>query len=94
MIEPLKSHQIKWLIVESLATGSIRFSDHAREELQNDEMVVADALRVLRGGTISAGEFERGSWRYRIEARKIVVVITFASLSPVITVVVTAWKRK
>jgi hypothetical protein len=68
MAEPLRCNQVKALILESLDTGSVRFSDHARDELANDGLVVADALRVMRGGVIAAGEFERGSWRYQIRS--------------------------
>jgi hypothetical protein len=94
MVEPLRSNQVKAPILESLDTGAVRFSDHARDELANDGLVVADALRVMRGGVIAASEFERGSWRYQIRSGSVVVVITFARLAPVLTVVVTAWKRK
>jgi hypothetical protein len=94
MVEPLRSKQVKTLILESLDTGAVRFSDHARDKLANDGLVVADALRVMRGGVIAAGEFEGGSWRYQIRSGSVVVVIAFARLAPVLTVVVTAWKRK
>jgi hypothetical protein len=62
-------------------------------ELAKDHLTPADAMRVLRGGAASHGEFENGSWRYQLRSGSIVVVVQFISFTPVKTLVITAWKR-
>lgn len=66
------------------------FSRHALEELGKDEMSTIDAVNVLRGGVVRPGEYERGTWRYRVQTGRMTVVVAFKS--KIELVVVTAWK--
>jgi hypothetical protein len=51
-----------------------------------------DVVNVLRGGVVEPGEFERGSWRYRVHTVRIWVVIAFNSETEL--VIVTAWRER
>jgi hypothetical protein len=91
-----RSEAIKLLrkIVASKDT-TIRFSDHARKELANDNLTSIDAENVLgspHSRINSEGELENGSFRYRVETSNILVVISFTSFTSL--VVVTAWRKK
>jgi hypothetical protein len=57
-----------------------------------DTLVEDDVVAVLRGGIVEPAELERGTWRYRIRAGRIYVVVAFRS--EVLLVVVTAWRTK
>lgn len=66
------------------------FSRHALEELAEDDLTTVDAVNALRGGVVGPGEFERGTWRYRVRTARLVVVIAFRSQTEL--VVVTGWR--
>jgi hypothetical protein len=89
--EPFSAAVAKRRILAALAEGSVSFSGHALEEMAKDEISQDEVVSVLRGGTVEPGEFERGSWRYRVRARRIHVVVAFR---PDLAVVVTAWRVK
>lgn len=84
----------KWLS-ETLNSGGmkfIRFTIHCREEMQNDSLTPLDVYNALKGGYIyDHPELEKGSYRYRVEAQKIVVVVAFEE--PVYIRCVTAWRK-
>lgn len=92
LVEPLSSVQAKQLIREIIENGSVSFSKHAEEELAKDNLTMVDATNILRGGTVDPGEFENGSWRYRVRSSRMVVVVAFRSESELR--VVTAWRIK
>ena len=90
--EPLTPPKAKQVILRSLAIGDIRFSKHALEEMEKDGITQHEAIGILRSGVVEPAEFEKGSWRHRVRARRSVVVVTFRSEAT--TVVVTAWKSQ
>lgn len=92
MDEPLAPEAAKRLIRDVLTSGLFTYSKHAREELLADDLTTVDCENVLRGGVVRPGEQEHGSWRYRIEARRITVVIAFRSERQL--VIVTAWRNR
>lgn len=51
-----------------------------------------DCCNVLGGGWVEPGEYENGSWRYRVRTARMCFVITFRSEDAL--VVVTAWREK
>ena len=53
---------------------------------------MVDAINVLRGGIVEPGEFENGSWRYRVRTQRMYVVVAFRSETELR--VVTAWRLK
>jgi hypothetical protein len=88
--EPLGPAQAKRLLRAILAAGDVSFTKHALDEMDQDGISQAEAIGVLRSGTVEPAEFERGSWRYRLHAQRTYVVAAFRS--DVSAVVVTAWR--
>jgi hypothetical protein len=59
--------------------------------VRKDGLTRVDVVNVLRGGVVKPGEYERGSWRYRIHTIRIWVVVAFNSGTEL--VIVTAWRK-
>lgn len=87
--------QARKLLSQILNQGTahkISFSKHCREELKNDNLTTVDVLNVLKAGLIKTEpEFEKGTYRYRVETERIVVVISF--MQPDFIRCVTAWRK-
>ena len=80
------------LVREALAKGSVAFSRHALDEMRADDIIENDVVNVLRCGQIFDPPDEiNGTWRYRVEAENIPVVVAFRSVSEIR--VVTAWRK-
>lgn len=62
-----------------LADGTVGFPKHAREEMAKDHLTEIDVVNVLRGGAVEPGEWENGSWRYRVRTPRMFVVVAFRS---------------
>jgi hypothetical protein len=92
MKEPLSSPEARRLIREILAGGEVVSSGHAVREMEKDDLTMVDCVNVLRGGIVEPGEFENGSWRYRVPTQRIWVVVAFRSEKRL--VIVTAWRSK
>ena len=92
MPEPFSPPDARTRIREVLATGAVVFSRHAIAELRADGLSRNDAIAVLRGGVVEPAEFESGSWRYRMRAQRVYVVVAFRS--DVELIVVTGWRLK
>lgn len=90
--EPLKPDEAKRLCREILLTGQVTFSRHALEEMVADDLTTVDCENILRAGVIRPPEFERGTWRYRVETNRMAIVIAFRSRREFI--MVTAWRKK
>ena len=88
--EPLTPPQVKHLLRCVLNEGDLEFSSHALQEMQKDKISELDLVNVLRGGWPEPGEYENGSWRYRVSTSRITVVISFRDNSWI--VVVTVWR--
>ncbi len=75
--------------------GMTRFSSHAKEELDNDDLNQVDAINVILSADARAlkePELKDGSYRYCIETQRIAVVVAFSSEDAM--TVVTAWRKK
>ena len=75
---------------------NIRFSSHAIRELLVDELMTTDALNVLKSSDAKIhqdGEFENGSFRYRVETTNLLIVVAFTIDGSGINVV-TAWDKR
>ncbi len=59
--EPLDPSEARALIRSIVSDGSVRFSRHALEEMEKDELSEVDVTNVLRGGAVDPVEFENGS---------------------------------
>jgi hypothetical protein len=90
MDEPLAPEAAKRLIRYILKGGRFVYSKHAKDEMLDDDLTTVDCENVLRGGVVRPGEYEHGTWRYRVETNKITVVVAFRSEGEL--VVVTAWR--
>jgi putative zinc finger/helix-turn-helix YgiT family protein len=91
-MRPLGPDAVKQLIRSILRSGLFIYSKHSKEETLADDLTTVDCENVLRGGVVRPGEYEHGSWRYRVETNRITVVVAFRSEREL--VVVTAWRIK
>lgn len=91
MDEPLDPAAASRLMRSIVASGTVRFSGHAIEEMEQDGLIAPDIVGVLRSGVVQVPEMERGTWRYRVETPGVCAVIAFRSEDAL--VVVTAWRR-
>jgi hypothetical protein len=87
---PLGTYAARDLVRKILREGVTRFSQHARDEMEKDDLSTMDCTNVLRGGTVEPPELERGSWRYRVLTNRMCVVVAFRSKNEL--VVITAWR--
>ena len=90
--EPLKPAQAKALIREIVTSGEVTYSKpHAEERMYKWNLTIVDCVNVLRGGAVAEGEYENGSWRYRVYTPRIRVVVRFESEDTL--QIVTAWRE-
>lgn len=92
LAEPISPPAAKALILDILANGEVTFSNHALDEMgrEDPDITEEEAFAVLRGGIVEPAEFRSGSWRYRVRAMGVYVVIAFRSETR--AKVVTAWR--
>ncbi|WP_129353541.1 DUF4258 domain-containing protein [Sorangium cellulosum] len=92
LAEPLAPPAAKALILDTLANGEVTFSNHALDEMSKEDPDITEeeVFAVLRGGIVEPAEFRSGSWRYRVRAMGVYVVIAFRS--EIRVKVVTAWR--
>lgn len=75
---------------------AVFFSKHAIQELMADDLTTVDALNVLKSPASrinQEGEWEKGSFRYRLETTNLMVVIAFQEDGKGL-IVVTAWDKR
>ena len=94
----LDRNEARKLITKIMNTRpeKVFFSRHALEELKKDGLTTLDALNVIKspGARIyTEGEFEKGSYRYRLETTNMMVVVSFLELGNGM-IVVTAWDKR
>lgn len=92
LTEPLEPQDLKRVIRAALTEGELRFTRHAYQEMENDQLVEQDIRNCLRAGRFDGCDFERSTWRYRFRTGVIMAVIAIRSLTKV--VVVTAWRER
>jgi len=92
--EPLSPPAAKALILGILANGQVTFSSHALEEMgkEDPDITEEEAFSALRGGVVEPAEFWSGSWRYRVRARGVYIVLAFRSETR--AKIVTAWRTR
>ena len=102
---PLRETDARRLLRRLLEEGIFVVSPHARVEMSKDKLTDVDVVNVLRGGIVQPGEWENGSWRYRVLTQRMAVVAAFDpdpdalpndehDVSEMELVVVTAWRTK
>lgn len=90
MDEPLPPDTAKKVIRQILQAGSFTYTKHSKDEMLADDLTTVDCENVLRGGVVRPGEYENGTWRYRVETSRVTVVVAFRSENEL--VIVTAWR--
>jgi hypothetical protein len=88
--EPLSFADAHRLARTILQTGSVAFTQHAREEMAKDKLAGVDVTNVIRGGYCEGRDLISGTWRYRLRTARIFVVVAFRSETELR--VVTAWR--
>lgn len=88
--EPLPLQDAERLAKGIIRSGDTSFSQHARDEMQNDNLTDRDVTNVIRGGYCESVDFQNGTWRYRLRTQRIVTVVAFASERELR--IVTAWR--
>ena len=89
---PLRNDDAKRLISTILKSGAeVSFTGHAFEEMEKDDLTIADVLNVLRGGIVEFAEEVDRSWRYRVRTQRMTVVVAFRSEHSLR--VITAWRK-
>lgn len=91
MDEPINDADVARLAREVIETGTVVFTNHAREQMRKRDLDEVDVTNVLRAGFCDGADFERKSWRYQMHTQKICVVIVFRSETK--AVIVTAWRK-
>lgn len=92
--QQLAPEQARRLARKVLKEGVTAFTRHAREEMEEDDLLETDVVNTISGGLITEpGELgHRGDWCYRIRTERIGVVVIFRSTCEL--VVVTAWRER
>lgn len=88
--EPYGEDIAKRLIKDCIAHGTVRLTDHALQRCSARGLTAGDCVNALKSGTVDPAEWENGTWRYRVRAGPITVVIAFRDVRAL--TVITAWK--
>lgn len=77
--------------------GSVAFSGHAMQRLRQRDLTTSDVMNVLQTSdsrVMGEGEFEDGSYRYRVATRMIIVVVAFNNEGTLLNIVSTMRRSK
>jgi hypothetical protein len=92
MKEPYGRNEALKLVREICQHGKLSITAHARAEMAKDDMTSVDVMNILRCGKIAdEPELEKGTYRYRIQTPKMMVVVALRSTTEL--VLVTAWRK-
>ena len=87
--EPLGEQTAKQLIRECITRGHVNWTNHALHRCSERGLTTVDCVNALRAGAVGPAEWENGTWRYRVRAGKITVVIAFRDVRAL--TVITVW---
>ena len=87
--EPFGENTAKRLIGVCIDHGHVSLTDHATQRCLERGLTAVDCINALKSGTVDPAEWENGTWRYRVRAGKITVVIAFRGVRAL--TVITAW---
>lgn len=91
--EPLSPDAATALIRSVLKEGQVARSQHAADEMLADGLTLVDCTNVLRAGAVTdPADLIKGTWRYRVQTKRITVVVAFRSEQEL--VIVTTWRNK
>lgn len=95
----LSKEEARKLISKIVLEGKnnyVIFTTHALNQLEERDLLTTDILNIVKSADSKihdGGEFENGSYRYRLETRTILVVISFHPKGERI-IIVTSWRKK
>jgi hypothetical protein len=73
--------------------NSVSFTNHAQKQMAKRDLTSTDVINVLRAGKIyNEPEYENGTYRYRVETTRIMVIFAFRSPNKI--VIVSAWRKQ
>jgi hypothetical protein len=78
----LNRNEARKLISRLMIEGKVRFLNHAFDRMKERNVSIQDAINVLESPDskiLQEGEFERGSWRYRLCTNRLVLAVGFTS---------------
>jgi hypothetical protein len=90
--QPWPVDVVRRLVRRILEDGAVMWTDHARDEMEKDKLLIPDCVNVLRGGVVLEGEYEKGAWRCRVRTQRMCVVVELPAAGEL--VIVTAWRLK
>ena len=88
--EPFDEQTVKRLIRQCTTEGRVSWTDHALERCSKRGLTTGDCVNALKSGAVDPAEWENGTWRYRVRAGEITVVIAFRDERSL--TVITAWR--
>jgi len=91
LVEPLDYAVARQLMRTIIDAGNLSLSRHARSRMAERNMDMADVINVLRGGFVREHSYENGTYRYRFETPRMVVMAAFRSGA--LGRVVSVWRR-
>ena len=89
---PLSEPEAKSLARSIVEDGTVVFSQHAEEEMKDDDLQTTDCLNLIRAGVYEPPELTNGELRYRVSTARMCVVLVFKSSTRLR--VVTAWRKR
>lgn len=70
----------------------VSYSSHALQRMRERDLMAGDVINVIRSGEIiDEPEFEKNSWRYKVETTRIAVIVAFNNPNHII--VVSTWRK-
>lgn len=87
--EPFGENAAKQLIRKCLSSGRVNWTSHATQRCLDRGLTTVDCVNALKSGTVDPAEWENGTWRYRVRAGRITVVIAFRDVRTL--TVITVW---
>lgn len=88
---PWDPAQARQIIRPILDSGVLSFSKHARQRMAERDIKEVDCVNVLRAGWPEPGEYENGSWRYRVQTQRMCCVVAVPDIHRV--VVISVWRK-
>ena len=89
MDEPVGEAELRKIITAiNDGRGSLNFSKHAFQRMDERSLDEKDCRNILRAGRWRGPDFETGTWRYRMESNNMFVVVAVRSETCLVVVTV------
>ncbi|MCY4120592.1 MAG: DUF4258 domain-containing protein [Acidobacteria bacterium] len=87
--EPFGEQTAKRLIRQCITDGLVIWTNHALQRCSERGLTTVDCVNALKAGAVDPAEWENGTWRYRVRAGRITVVVAFRNVRAL--TVITVW---